>query len=64
MRGNKAECPRCGARPAFMSELYDARGIYCGSACEECMPDLTLEFRPEVLSDPNYECDEPVEEDE
>lgn len=63
MRGTLDECPRCGEKNACMEELYDARGIYCGSACEKCMPELEKQFRPDVLSDPNYECGEQIDED-
>lgn len=63
MRGYREVCPRCGRKEVFMDELYDARGIYCGSACEHCMKDLEKSFRPEVLADPSYECCEDVEAD-
>lgn len=42
-------------------ELYDARGIYAGITCVACKKEDTL--RPEVMTNPNYEADEPIEED-
>ena len=63
MFGTVEECPRCGAKNANMDELHDARGIYCGSACDHCMPDLEKRYRPEVLSNPQYDCDEQIDPD-
>lgn len=40
---------------------YDARGIFCCYTCDECYEDKMSRFRPEVLMDSNYECDEPIE---
>lgn len=57
-------CGYCDMDDVYISELHDARGIYCGSACEKCMPKLEAKFRPEVLADPNYEHDEPIEEED
>jgi len=43
---------------------YDARGIYLTACCNKCRNERLAQFRAEVLTDPNYECDEPIEEDE
>ncbi len=40
-------------------ELYDARGIYCGITCRSC--DRAKTYRPEVMTNPDYEADEPIE---
>jgi hypothetical protein len=40
-------------------ELYDARGIYCGITCRQCKREDT--YRKEVMTDPNYYVDEPIE---
>lgn len=40
---------------------YDARGIPLGKVCDLCRDDLLKKYRPEVLTNPNYECDEPIE---
>lgn len=40
---------------------YDARGIPLGRACYLCVDKLKAKFRPEVLTDPNYECNEQIE---
>lgn len=42
---------------------YDARGIPLRRVCEQCEHLLRREYRPEVLDDPNYDADEPIEED-
>lgn len=42
-------------------ELYDARGIYCGITCISCKKEDR--YRKEVMTDPNYEADEPFEEE-
>jgi hypothetical protein len=41
----------------------DARGIFLCYTCRKCEAEKLSHYRPEVLSDPNYECDEPIEED-
>jgi hypothetical protein len=43
---------------------YDARGIYLTRVCEQCEKERLSHFRPEVLTDPDYETCEPIEEDE
>ena len=40
---------------------YDARNIPLGTCCEICQTDLLSKFRTEVLTNPNYECDEQIE---
>lgn len=42
---------------------YDARGIALGRVCDRCRDDLLATFRPDVLTDPNYWADEPIDED-
>lgn len=41
----------------------DARGIPLCRTCSDCHERRMAGYRPEVLRDPNYECDEPIEED-
>ena len=41
----------------------DARGIPLRRVCEKCEREKLASYRPEVLVDPNYECNEQVEED-
>ncbi len=49
----------CGSdlprRPA-----YDARGIFLTNVCDRCEREKLSHFRPDVLTDPNYEHDEPL----
>jgi len=42
---------------------YDARGIFLTFTCSKCHKRKMSGFRPEVLTDPNYYADEPIEED-
>lgn len=51
----------CGSGKASWWE-YDARGIPLARVCESCRNERLAQFRPEVLTDPNYECDEPIDE--
>lgn len=54
-------CP-CGSSLPFQ-DYYDARGIFLARACSECRAQKLGTFRPEVLTDSNYEADEPWEEE-
>jgi len=40
---------------------YDARGIYLTRVCEKCQKEKLAGFRQEVLTDSQYEADEPIE---
>lgn len=40
---------------------YDARGIYLARVCERCVDSVLSKYRPDVLTDPNYYTDEPIE---
>jgi hypothetical protein len=42
-------------------ELFDARGIYCSLYCVACEKTARARYRSEVLTNPNYECDEQIE---
>lgn len=42
---------------------YDARGIELCRTCERCHRAKMAGYRRDVLTDPNYECDEPVDDD-
>jgi hypothetical protein len=54
----------CGSR-LESEEVCDARGIYIARVCDRRRETKLKGFRPEVLTDPNYEADEPIEpEDE
>lgn len=52
----------CGSGRA-RSEMRDARGIFLTFVCSACQAEKMARFRPEVLRDPQYEADEPIEED-
>lgn len=43
---------------------YDARGIEVARVCDECEAEKLKGYRPEVLTDPNYEANEPIEPEE
>jgi hypothetical protein len=42
---------------------HDARGIFLAFVCDQCRAERLDGFRPEVLTDPDYECNEDVEAD-
>lgn len=42
---------------------YDARGIPLARVCDKCKKEVLAGYRPDVLTDPNYWADEPIEED-
>lgn len=39
----------------------DARGIELCRTCEKCHDARMAKYRPDVLSNPNYQCDEAIE---
>lgn len=45
-------------------DLTDARGIFCRYVCEDCEDKYRQTYRADVMDDPNYECDEPIEDDQ
>lgn len=54
-------CP-CGS--GYSSHwAHDARGIPLARVCPKCEAKKLATYRPEVLTNPNYEADEPIEED-
>ena len=42
---------------------YDARGIPLCRVCEKCRPQKLRGFRRDVLENPNYLADEPIDEE-
>lgn len=42
---------------------YDARNIPLKRVCEKCEKEALKEYRPDVLTNPNYWTDEPIDED-
>lgn len=55
-------CP-CGSDEPSMIE-YDARGIPLCRACRTCRAEKLSRYRPEVLTNSQYETDEPIYEEE
>lgn len=55
-------CP-CGSGKESSWEC-DARGIPLCRTCEDCHDKKMARYRPDVLSDPGYEADEPIEPEE
>lgn len=54
----------CGCGSGLESEWeYDARGIELCRCCDRCKEVKLAGFRPDVLDNPNYEADEPIEEE-
>ena len=58
---HKAACP-CGSGELSWWE-YDARGIPLTRVCEQCQEEKLSKYRPDVLTDPDYWHDEPIDED-
>jgi hypothetical protein len=54
------KCP-CGSGE-YPEMKYDARGIFLFYACSKCERGKLAGVRPDVLTDPNYYTDEPIEE--
>lgn len=52
-------CP-CGSEKESWWE-YDARGIPLARVCQSCIEAKLKTYRPEVLSDPAYWADEPID---
>ena len=44
-------------------DLTDARGIFCCYVCDICKPSKASRYRIEVLEDPDYDCDEEIDDD-
>jgi len=42
---------------------YDARGIFLTYTCPACHAKKMAGYRQDVLTDPNYWADEPIDED-
>ena len=55
-------CP-CGSGLPREDQV-DARGIFLCFTCPRCEKRKLARYRPDVLSDPSYWHDEPIEEDE
>jgi hypothetical protein len=56
------EC-NCGSGENSWWE-YDARGIPLSRVCDKCIEEKLSGYRPEVLVDPGYWADEPIEPEE
>jgi hypothetical protein len=52
----------CGSEKERWAE-YDARGIFLTFVCDDCRDEKLSHFRKDVLTDPNYWHDEPIDED-
>jgi hypothetical protein len=52
----------CGSGEPAEAEL-DARGIFLCYLCDDCRKEKLSHYRRDVLTDPDYWHDEPIEED-
>ena len=50
----------CGAKE-IPFEFHDARGIYAGKCCPKCEAEKKGAFRSDVMENPCYQVDEPIE---
>lgn len=55
-------CPCGSGKDSYWN--HDARGIPLCRTCDTCHQRRMAGYRPEVLSNPSYTCDEVIEEDE
>jgi hypothetical protein len=54
---------KCNCGSGLRAEaIYDARNIFLTFACDKCKEQRLRTFRPDVLVDPNYWHDEPIDE--
>lgn len=58
MRARKCTCESGD----WGEEQFDARGCYLTITCPSCHSSKMKAYRPEVLSDPNYDTCEDIEE--
>lgn len=56
--------PRCEHTDKYTWMLTDARGIPCGTVCDDCAEETEKSYRPDVMTNPNYEADEAIESDD
>lgn len=52
----------CGSGQ-FQRPRYDARGIFLTYVCDSCEQEKLKEFKIDVLTNPNYQTDEPIDAD-
>jgi len=55
-------CPCGSGKPSEWQ--FDARGIELCRTCEDCHDRKMAGYRPDVLTDPSYWADEPIEPEE
>lgn len=55
-------CPCGSGKPR--EEARDARGIFLTFVCDACRKRKLAGFRADVLTDPSYPADEPIEGDD
>jgi len=58
---SKLSCP-CGSGLDSQWQ-FDARGIELCRTCRKCNDTKMSGYRRDVLTNSNYQCDEPIEED-
>jgi hypothetical protein len=54
-------CPCGSGLPSAWAN--DARGIPLARVCSKCRKEKLGHYRPDVLTDPNYWADEPIDSD-
>lgn len=52
-------CPCGSGKDSWWED--DARGIPLCRVCDKCRKEKLKRYRPDVLSNSQYECDEPIE---
>lgn len=54
-------CPCGSEKPSHWQ--HDARNIPLCRTCDDCHDEKMKRYRPEVLTDGNYDSEEPIDED-
>lgn len=55
-------CPCGSGQPSWWEN--DARGIPLARVCDACIDRKLAAYRPDVLADPTYWADEPIEDED
>ena len=61
MRNSQQTC-NCGSG-LEKKPVYDARGIFVTYACNKCKTQKLKGYRKDIFTNPQYETDEPIDED-
>lgn len=61
MNDKRKPCPCGSGNDSWFA--VDARGIELCRVCTKCIKERLKGYRPEILTDPQYECTEAIDDD-